>query len=95
MPDVVEALEMLQILYGAVNGELRVQDEQLAVIGPCVRVVICGIVRDLNKRERPSGERETERLDPAMPGTVSPSSDSDPTNGCGLKRLHDRFSDIN
>ncbi|MCY4515491.1 MAG: UPF0149 family protein [Candidatus Tectomicrobia bacterium] len=93
-PDVAAAVEMLEILFGAVTGEVRVQDEQLAAIGPLVPILICGIVWDLNERDRPRGASKAERLDPAVPGTVGASSEPDPKSGCGLTRPYHGFSGI-
>ena len=92
--NMVKAVDMVKVLHGAVTGELGVEEEQLGVIGPFVPAVICGIVRDLNERERPRGASEAERLDPAVSGTVGASSEPDQESCYGLERPHRRFSGI-
>ena len=48
----VEAVDMLKELYGAVVGELDMGEEEFAVLDPVVPALICGIVWDLNERKR-------------------------------------------
>ena len=93
-PDVIEAVDMVKALYGTVTGEIRVEEEQFAVIGPFVPVLICGIVRDLNERGRPRGAGEAERVDSAASGTVGAGSEQDQESGCGSTRPHRRHSSI-
>ena len=94
-PDVVEAVGMVKSLYGAVKGEFRVEEEQLAVIGPLVPVLICGIVRDLDERGRSKGAGAAERVEARVSGTVGADTEPDQESGCALKRAHHRLSGIN
>ena len=88
----VEAVEMMEILYGAVTGEFQVEKEKLAVIGSFVPVLICGIVRELNERERSKGTSVGERVEPRVLGTVGAKTEPRRESGSGLKRAHHYLS---
>ena len=94
-PDVVGAVEMLEILYGAVSGEFGRDKEGIAPLGRFPPVLICGIVRDLNERGRSKGAGAAERVEARVSETVGANSEPDQESGCALKRAHHRLSGIN